>query len=88
MNYIRTYDESQSPAKLSIYLAKPNLARQIHCTLATNGRVSLKIMNVWTIFSPYYKRNITQIKTTTTQSMTQLMMTCIVIGCDYEVSYT
>ena len=60
MTYIRTCDKSQSldifrPNKASVW---PNRIGQTNLLYITNRRVSLKIMNVWTIFSPYDKHNI------------------------------
>ena len=44
------------PAKRNIYLGKSNLARQSYCTLSMEKSLSwLKIINVWTIFSPHHK---------------------------------
>ena len=44
------------PAKITICPAKLNLTRQIYCTLSMKKSLRLlKIMYVWTIFSPYHK---------------------------------
>ena len=63
--------------------------RLIQLLYITNGRISLKIINVWTISVLIISAVLHKSKQlATAQTTTQLMMACIVIGCDYEVSYT